>query len=111
MTAAIVDTGPLVAFLDRSEQHHTWVVERIEELDAPLLVWEPVLAETMYLLAPYAKAQDVIFDLLRNGALKLAFHIDEHADPLRQLLQKYRDNPMSLADACVVRMAEMPDRH
>jgi predicted nucleic acid-binding protein len=45
MTAAIVDTGPLVAFFDRAEQHHRWVAERIEELDAPLLVCEPVLAE------------------------------------------------------------------
>jgi uncharacterized protein len=111
MTAAIVDTGPLVAFLDRSEQHHRWVVERIEELDAPLLVCEPVLAETMYLLAAYAKAQDAIFDLLGKGALKLAFQIDEHVGPLRQLLQKYRDTPMSLADACIVRMAETHDRH
>jgi predicted nucleic acid-binding protein len=48
MTAAIVDTGPLVALLDRSERHHDWVVERFKELDAPLPVCEPVLAETMY---------------------------------------------------------------
>jgi len=47
MTAAIVDTGPLVAFFDRAERRHDWVVERFEELDAPLLVCEPVLAETM----------------------------------------------------------------
>ncbi|MBX9829836.1 MAG: PIN domain-containing protein [Xanthobacteraceae bacterium] len=51
MTVAIVDTGPLVALFDRAEQHHRWVVERFEELDAPLLVCEPVLAEAMYLLA------------------------------------------------------------
>jgi hypothetical protein len=38
MRAAIVDTGPLVAFLDRAEQHHCWVPERIEDLDTPLLV-------------------------------------------------------------------------
>jgi predicted nucleic acid-binding protein len=51
MTAAIVDTGPLVAFFDRAEQHPRWVAERIEELDAPLLVCEPVLAKAMHLLA------------------------------------------------------------
>ena len=47
MRAAILDTGPLVAFLDRAEQHHRWVAERIEELDTPLLVCEPVLAEAI----------------------------------------------------------------
>lgn len=51
MTVAIVDTGPLVAFFDRAEQNHRWVAERFEELDAPLLVCEPVLTEAMYLLA------------------------------------------------------------
>ena len=48
---AIIDTGPLVAFFDLSEQHHRWSTERIKELELPLLVCEPVLAEAMYLLA------------------------------------------------------------
>jgi predicted nucleic acid-binding protein len=108
---AIVDTGPLVAFLDRSERHHIWVVKRIEELEAPLLVCEPVLTEASYLLARYAKAQDALFKLLQNGAISLAFRVDEHVDALRRLLQKYRDRPMPLADACVVRMAEVHDQH
>jgi predicted nucleic acid-binding protein len=111
MTAAIVDTGPLVAFFDRAEQHHRWIAERIEELDAPLLVCEPVLAEAMYLLARYPRAQDALFELLQNGALEIAFQIEEHVGALRKLLQKYRDTPMSLADACVLRMAEIHERH
>ena len=111
MPAAIVDTGPLVAFLDRAERHHRWVAERIESLDAPLLVCEPVLAEAMHLLARFSKAQDALFGLFENGALTIAFHIDEHISALRKLHQKYRDRPMSLADACIVRMAEIFDRH
>jgi uncharacterized protein len=111
MAAAIVDTGPLVALFDRAEQQHQWVTKRIEELDAPLLVCEPVLAEAMYLLARRANAQDDMLGLIQNGALQIAFRIDEHVDALRRLLQKYRDAPMSLADACVVRMSEIYDRH
>jgi predicted nucleic acid-binding protein len=111
MTLAIVDTGPLVAFFDRAERHHSWVVERFEELDAPLLVCEPVLAEAMYLLGRYAKAQDAILELIQNGALNVAFRLDEHIDALRKMLQKYSDTPMSLADACIVRMSEIHERH
>jgi predicted nucleic acid-binding protein len=111
MHAAIVDTGPLVAFLDRAERHHKWVAARIEELQTPLLVCEPVLVETMYLLARLPKAQDAIFGLLEDGALSIGFRVDEHVSALRRLHQKYRDRPMSLADACVVRMAELYDRH
>jgi predicted nucleic acid-binding protein len=111
MTAAIVDTGPLVAFFDRAERHHRWVAERIERLDAPLLVCEPVLAEAMDLLARYSGAPETVLELVQNGALSIAFRLDEHLGALRKLLQKYRDTPMSLADACIVRMAEIYDRH
>jgi len=111
MGAAIVDTGPLVAFLDRAEQHHSWVADQIEQLDTPLLVCEPVLAEAMHLLARFPRAQDVLFGFLENGALRIAFNIDEHVSVLRKLHRKYLDRPMSLVDACIVRMAEIYDRH
>lgn len=107
----IVDTGPLVAFFDQSEAHHDWVAERIDEEEAPLLVCEPVLTEAAYLLAGFPKAQDTLLELLDNGALQVAFAVKDHIGELRQMLRKYRDTPMSLADACVVRMAEMYDRH
>ena len=111
MTVAVVDTGPLVAFFDRAEQHHSWVIERFEELEAPLLVCEPVLAEAMYLLRRYPKAQDALLELIQNGALSVAFQLNAHLGALRRLLQKYKDTPMSLADACIVRMSEIHDRH
>ena len=111
MRPAIVDTGPLVAFLDRADRHHRWVADRLEELDPPLLVCEPVLAEAMYLLARFSRAQDALFELLENGALRIAFRIEEHVSILRKLHHKYRDRPMSLADACIVRMAEIHERH
>jgi predicted nucleic acid-binding protein len=111
MPAAIADTGPLVAFLDRAERHHRWAADRVAGLEAPLLICEPVLAEAMYLLARRSKAQDALFGLIENGALRIAFRIDEHVSALRRLQRKYRDTPMSLADCCVVRMAELNDRH
>jgi len=111
MRAAIVDTGPLVAFVDRAEQYHQWAIARIEELEAPLLVCEPVLAEAMHLLGRLSRAQDALFGLLENNALRIAFRMEEHLASLRRLLAKYSDRPMSLADACVVRMAEIYERH
>ena len=111
MRAAIVDTGPLVAFVDRAERYHQWAIARIEELEAPLLVCEPVLAEAMHLLGRLSRAQDALFGLLENNALRIAFRMEEHLTGLRRLLAKYSDRPMSLADACVVRMAEIHERH
>ena len=68
MRRAIVDTGPLVAFLDRAEKNHRWVVEQVEELEPPLLVCEPVLAEAMHLLARFSKGQDANSSKMRRSA-------------------------------------------
>jgi predicted nucleic acid-binding protein len=111
MRAAIVDAGPLVAFLDEAERHHRWVVDRVADLDAPLLVCEPVLTEAMHLLAKFSRAQDSLFGLLESGALTVGLRMQEHILELHKLHRKYRDTPMSLADACIVRMSEVHDRH
>ena len=108
---AIVDTGPLVALLDRAQRHHQWCVGQIKELVPPMLVCEPVLVETLFLFNRNPDAQDAIFDLLTTGALRMAFHLDENLREVRGLLRKYQDKPMSLADACLVRMAELYKQH
>jgi predicted nucleic acid-binding protein len=78
MTRAVADTGPLVAYLDRAEQNHAWAVEQVGKLDAPLLVCEPVLAEAMFLLGGLSRAEDALWELLENGALRIALRIEEH---------------------------------
>jgi uncharacterized protein len=111
MRRAIVDTGPVVAFLDRSEGLHAWVSEQMRQVEPPLLVCEAVLAEAMFLLAGMPEAQDALLGLLEKGALRIGLHLGEHAGTVRALCRKYRDIPMSLADACIVRMAELFDGH
>ena len=76
-----------------------------------LLVCEPVLTEAIYLLARFPRAPDALFGHLQNGAPMVAFRMEEHIGVLHRFLRKYRDIPMSLADACVVRMAEIYDNH
>lgn len=91
MAAAIADTGPLVAFFDRGERNHAWAVEQVRRLEAPLLVCEAVLAEAMHLLSDVPKAQDALFGVLANGALRIALRLDEHVAEARALHRKYRD--------------------
>src|SRR5687768_7847530 len=111
MIDAIADTGPRVAFLDRAERNKAWAVERVRDPAAAMLVCAPGLAEAMHLLSRLPKAQDVLLGLVEQGALQVAFHVAEHIPELRALRRKYADRPMSLADACIVRMAELFERH
>jgi len=108
---AITDTGPLVAFLDRRDAHHVWARERFAELRAPLLVCEPVLTEILFLLRRFPAAQDAVLSQVQAGRLQIAFSLASESEAVRRLLAKYADVPMSLADACLVRMAEIYGDH
>jgi uncharacterized protein len=108
---AIVDTGPIVAFFDRAERYHHWAVEHIEQLQAPLPVCEPVLVEAMFLLQEHSRVQDTLLEFVQDGEFSIAFRVDDHIRPLRDMMRKYRDVPMSLADACLVCMAEIHEGH
>lgn len=103
----ILDTGPLVTFLAAGTSHHDWACEHWKQLRPPLLTCEPVLTEAAFLLKREGHEADAIFALLERGVLRVALRMDEHQADLRNLMHRYRDRPMSLADACLVRMAEL----
>ena len=102
----LVDTGPLVAFLRSTEAVHDWVKAQFVELPAPFYTCEPVLAETLFLLSRYHDGPKRFFELMATGLLQIEFAVQAEQASLAKLISKYRELPMSLADACLVRMAE-----
>ena len=107
MNSILVDTGPLVAFLREAESTHAWVSARFDELPAPFITCEPVLAETFFLISRAPGGSRHFFDLLGSGLLAVDFSVLDEGEALRKLVRKYEDLPMSLADACLVRLAEI----
>ena len=106
MSAVLLDAGPLVAYLDRAEQHHAWAKEKFEALTKPLHVCEAVLTEACFLLANLPKAQSAVGELLRLGVLAMT-SVGTAAQPrIFALMEKYRQVPMSYADACLLWLAE-----
>ncbi len=103
----ILDTGPLVAFLAANEAHHEWVVERFRELPPQFLTCEPVLTEACFLLRFAPKALEQIDRFLEQGWIQVPFRFAAERARVMQLMRSYRDVPMSFADACLVRMAEL----
>jgi predicted nucleic acid-binding protein len=103
----IIDTGPLVAFLRAAEVSHQWVADKFAALPAPFLTCEPVLAETLFLVSGQSNGSRRFFDLLRSGLLEVDFSVIAEREALGKLIRKYEDLPMSLADASLVRLAEL----
>jgi predicted nucleic acid-binding protein len=110
MTRIIIDTGPLVAYFNRRDKWHRWVADQMAALAPPLLTCEPVLTEACFLIQ---RAGGRPADLLRKvgqRGLEIGLGLEDDAVGIEALMVRYSDTPMSLADACLVRLSErFPD--
>lgn len=109
VTKVVLDTGPLVAYLNRNDQYHEWAVEQWRALTDPLWTCEAVLSEVVFLLQADGSDADPVLRLLDRGVVLVRFALDDHRADIARLLRKYADQGMSLADACLVRMSELVD--
>lgn len=108
-TRVLLDTGPLVGYLNRQDQHHAWAVERWRALFDPLWTCEAVVSEAIFVLHSEGADAEPILRLVDRRIIRVDFVMDDHRPDVFRLLRKYADRPMSLADACLVRMAELAD--
>src|SRR5262245_38042376 len=107
MTRTLLDSGPLVAFFDRKDGRHPWASDQMGVLQPPLLTCEPVLTETCFLLQRGTGNPALVLRALQQGTLQVAFDLETEAAALETLMRRYTDVPMSLADACLVRLSEL----
>ncbi len=105
----LLDTGPLVSAIATRDSNHQWSREIVEKLKPPLITCEAVITEACFLLHRTFGTSDPIFHLIDGGYLDVRFSLAEEQPRVRKLMLKYADTPMSLADACLVRMAEFHD--
>lgn len=108
---AIVDAGVVVAMVERHEPHHEWAVEQAKRLLAPMLTCESVLSEACFLLRGTSGGVDSLWRMVEAGGVQIAFSLPAEVESVGRLMRKYRDVPMSLADACLVRMSELFPAH
>ena len=107
---ALIDTGPLVALIDRRDRYHTWTRSCLTHIPPPLFTCEAVLSEACFLLRGTAGGPHAVLDMVTRGLVRVAFDLNEDAPAIAKLLDRYREPPMSLADACLVRMSEREPR-
>jgi predicted nucleic acid-binding protein len=102
----LVDAGPLIALIHEDDNEHQRCREAFAALNEPLgTVW-PAVAEAMYLLSFSPQAQEALWEMIEMGAVEiLPLGLDD-VPRMKELMRKYRDLPMDLADAALVRVAE-----
>jgi uncharacterized protein len=103
----IADTGFIVAFKNRTDQHHAWAVDLARSLDPPMLTCESVLSEAAFHLGSSRET----LELVASGMLEISFDCSEHIEKLYELASRYADRGPDLADLCLIRMSELYPHH
>jgi len=101
----LIDTGAIVALLDRSERHHAVCVETLERLTSPLVTCEAVIAESCYLMRRLSGAAEAVIENVAKGVFRIPFELAGAAPQIQRILRKYRDQEIDLADACLIHLA------
>ena len=103
----IADTGFIVAFARQNDQHHRWAVGIAQEITAPLLTCEAVLAESAF----HLESSSYVLSLIQDKMLRIAFDCATHFDKLCELAKRYEDRHPDLTDLCLIRMSELYPKH
>ncbi len=103
----LLDAGPLVAYLAGDEQYHAWATLQFTQHDGPLVTCEAVMSEAWFLLRHLPRHLARLRAMLADGVFDLSFHLEDEAAAVSKLMDRYDNVPMSLADACLVRLSEI----
>jgi len=106
MKSILLDTGVIVALLDRSERYHSQCVEVLSDLTGALVTCEASIAEACYLLRDLRGAPEAVISNVGNGVFQIPVRLVDQAVNVEKLMKRYRDMPMDLADACLVDLAD-----
>lgn len=102
----IIDSGPLVAFLNNKDTYHGWALSQFSLLNPPFFTCESVISEVCFLLRNTQNGPQNVLRLIERNLIKIQFNLESDVTIITGLIDKYKNIPMSLADACLVRMSE-----
>jgi uncharacterized protein len=102
----LLDTGVIVALLDRTEKAHRACAQAVHQLQMPIITCEAVIAESCYLLRSIPGAPEAVIENVAAGIFQIPFQLSRETAGLKQVLRKFRDRKIDLADACLIRLAD-----
>ena len=106
----LLDTGPLVALLSHNDANHARARQAFAECLPPFRSCEAVVAEACFLMRRVHRTGPAeVVALGRRGVYTIAMSVDEQWASIEGLLKRYADRPISFADACLIRCAEIHD--
>lgn len=106
METLLTDSGPLIALLDSSDQHHEWAVEQFSHLSTAPITCEGAITEATHLLQDAGVKPWGVLELINREIIVVRFDLESNLNRVLSLMKKYADTPMDFVDACLVAMTE-----
>lgn len=103
----IADTGAIVALLSQKDRWHNFAIEKAAILPVPYFTCESAITGSCFLLHHLPDGEQKVLQMIERGVLEINFSLSDEAENIRNLMKRYADVPMSLTDACLVRMSEL----
>ena len=103
----IADAGVIVGLICQKDQWHKWALRQAKQLAPPFFTCEAVITEACFLLQDVSGGEQNVLGMIADGYMRIDFSLSDEAASIKALMKKYANVPMSLADACLVRMSEM----
>ena len=101
----IIDASALIAVLSKADQWHRFAARAFTALPKPFITCESVISECCFMLNPARRRET--FQMIRDGIIQVDFSLSDEVERIEHLMAKYDSVPMSLADACLVRLSEI----
>lgn len=98
----LLDTGPLVAILDKRDQFNHWAESELSDLKPPFITCESVISEALFITRKFEQALDAISEMINKGLLIPKCTLQENRALIFSQLKKYNDQQTSLADICLL---------
>ena len=106
MRPILLDSGVIVALLDRTDADHATCAQAIQQIDRPLVSCEAVVSESCFLLRRIRGAPEQVLENLEQGMFQIGFALARNISAIDALMRKYHDTPIDFADACLIHMAD-----
>jgi len=102
---ALLDASAIVAMFDVSQESHEPVMASLRSWKGALATVEPAIAESCHLLRRAHGAPEAILQNVARNIFEIPFRLSAAAADIERLFEKYADQPISLADACLIHLA------
>ncbi|MEM6553664.1 MAG: PIN domain-containing protein [Planctomycetota bacterium] len=109
MTETLIDAGPLVAIVLRRDEHHEAAIELFGSLRKPPITCWPAITEAVYLARHHPRSVEALIEMLQDGSIAITNLIQADIAPVAELMRKYRNLQLQLADACLLQLADRLD--